>query len=243
MSRFTKLATCVTVLSLGVVAAPPAVRAEACESYSEAPSSSSPTTLTIIDTEVGTDAYQRLVAYGSGGHKALGVAIASSYDYFGKCQYAGIGIMDGSGGNGFRPNFTLAIWHDGIDVAKARDAIYSLVNASNSPAVTNGDCNISCDGSIGRQYDGTVITPETTTTTTTIPVIVGNVEVIAEPQLENVAQVDPPVLLVEVVNSIPEQKVEIIVMAGPPVPSVNSYVKKKIVTKKHIVKRKKVLTK
>ena len=243
MSRFTKLAICVTVLSLGVVAVPPVVRAEACESYSEAPSSSSPTTLTIIDTEVGTDAYQRLVAYGSGGHKALGVAIASYYDYFGKCQYAGIGIMDGSGGNGFRPNFTLAIWHDGIDISKARDAIYALINASSSPVVANGDCNISCDGSTGRQFDGTVITPETTTTTTTAPVVIENVEVIPEPQVESVARVDAPALLVEVVNSIPEQKVEIIVMAGSLAPSVNSYVKKKIVTKKHIVKRKKALTK
>lgn len=144
--------------------------AQECGEYTEAPSSSSPSTFTIIDTEVGTDAYQRLVTYSNGGHKALGMAIARSYNYLDKCQYVGIGIMDGSGGNGFRPNYTLAIWYEGIDVAVARSAIYSLIGASVAPVVTNGDCNISCDGTTGRQFDGTI--EETTTTTTTIqPVI------------------------------------------------------------------------
>jgi hypothetical protein len=146
--------------------------AQACGEYTEAPSSSSPLILTIIDTEVGTDAYQRLVTYSNGGHKALGMAIASSYNYLDKCQYIGIGIGDGSGGNGFRPNYTLAIWYEGVDLSVARSAIYSLIGASSNPVVTNGDCNISCDGTTGRQFDGTIATttttiPETTTTTTT----------------------------------------------------------------------------
>jgi len=149
--------------------------AQDCGEYTEAPSSLAPSMITIIDTEVGTDAYQRLVAYSNGGHKALGMAIAGFYNYLDKCQYVGIGIGDGSGGNGFRPNYTLAIWYEGIDLSVARSAIYSLIGASANPVVTNGDCNISCDGTTGRQFDGTIATsttttniPETTTTTTTI---------------------------------------------------------------------------
>jgi hypothetical protein len=239
MSRLTKLAICVTVLSLGVTAVPSAVLAEDCQSYSEAPSSSSATTLTIIDTEVGTEAYQRLVAYGSGGHKALGMAIAGSYDFFGKCQYAGIGIMDGSGGNGYRPNFTLAIWHDGIDLSKAREIIYSLIGAGSDPVVTSGDCNISCDGSNGRQFDGTVTPIEATTTTTTV---VEAVETVVDaPLTQEYAPIviEVPVPQAEVPVSISEQKLEVLVVAGSVTPLVNSYVNKKAVSKKPIVKRKK----
>lgn len=239
MSRFTKLTICITVLTIGVVATPSVALAQACQSYSEAPSSSSATTLTIIDTEVGTDAYQRLVSYGSGGHKALGMAIAGSYDYFGECQYAGIGIMDGSGGNGYRPNFTLAIWHDGIDLSKAREVIYSLIGASTAPIVTSGDCNISCDGSNGRQFDGTVITVETTTTTTTVVVAVETVVDTPLPQQETSIVVEEPAVQTEVPVSVPEQKLEVPVVAVSSAPFVNSYINPKAVSKKPVVKRKK----
>jgi hypothetical protein len=63
------------------------------------------------------------------------------------------------------------MWRNGVDVDIARAAIYELVGASANPVVTNGDCNISCDGTFGRQFDGTYVTtttsPTTTTTTTT----------------------------------------------------------------------------
>jgi len=249
MSRFTKLAICITVLTIGVVTAPSIALAQACQSYSEAPSSSSATTLTIIDTEVGTDAYQRLVSYGSGGHKALGMAIAGSYDYFGECQYAGIGIMDGSGGNGYRPNFTLAIWHDGIDLSKAREVIYSLIGASTAPIVTSGDCNISCDGSNGRQFDGTTTTIETTTTTTTVVVAVETVVHDPLPQQDAPIAVEEPLVQAEAPSSVPEQKLEVFVAVESTTPPVNGYVNNKAVSKKPIVKhkrlpvRKKIITK
>lgn len=239
MSRFNKLAIYITVLTIGVVAAPSVALAQDCQSYSEAPSSSSATTLTIIDTEVGTDAYQRLVSYGSGGHKALGMAIAGSYDYFGECQYAGIGIMDGSGGNGYRPNFTLAIWHDGIDLSKAREVIYSLIGASTAPIVTSGDCNISCDGSSGRQFDGTITAIETTTTTTTVVEAVETVVDAPLTQEEASIFIELPAPQAEVPVSISEQKLEVLVVAGSATPFVNSYVNNKAVSKKPIVKRKK----
>lgn len=163
-----KIIVSIPLLFLGVFFVAPKVSADGCSEYTEAPSSLSPEMLTIIDTEVGTDAYQRLATYSIGGHKAIGMAIAGSYNYLDKCQYVGIGIGDGSGGNGFRPNYTLAIWYEGIDLTVARSAIYSLIGASATPVVTNGDCNISCDGTTGRQFDGTIVN-ETTTTLTAIP--------------------------------------------------------------------------
>lgn len=138
-----------------------------CGDYTESPSSESPSFITILDTDIGTEAYLRLGAYSNGGHRTLGIAIASKFNYFDNCEYVGIGIGDGSGGNGYRPNFTLWMWRNGIDVDIARIAIYELVGASANPVVTNGDCNISCDGTFGRQFDGTYITTTTSSTTTT----------------------------------------------------------------------------
>ena len=162
------------------------VSATECSEFTEAPSSASPLSVTILDTDIGTEAYERLVTYSQGGHRQLGLTIAAKFNYFDDCEYVGIGIGDGSGGNGYRPNFTLWIWKDGVDLSIARAAIYELVNASPNPVVTNGDCNISCDGTFGRQFDGTfaeTTTTEvpqiTTTTSTTLPE-------------SNVAQVAPP---------------------------------------------------
>ena len=138
-----------------------------CGDYTESPSSESPSFITILDTDIGTEAYLRLVTYSNGGHSALGIAIASKFNYFNNCEYVGIGIGDGSGGNGYRPNFTLWMWRNGVDVDIARAAIYELVGASANPVVTNGDCNISCDGTFGRQFDGTYVTTTTSSTTTT----------------------------------------------------------------------------
>ncbi len=204
MGRLSKLLIAATVLSFGVISIPDVAHAEDCQSYSEAPSSSSPVTFTILDTDVGTDAYQRLLTYSKGGHKALGMAIASSYDYFGKCQYPGIGIMDGSGGNGFRPNYTLAIWSDWINLSEARSAIYSLIGAGSNPTVTNGDCNISCDGTTGRQFDGTIVNETTTTTSTTqvpnepitsAPAIEQQEEVVQDSPMEPVTVEAPQVVI------------------------------------------------
>lgn len=178
-----KIIISVLPLVFGIVSVASAASADSCGEYTEAPSSYSPEMLTIIDTEVGTDAYQRLVTYSNGGHKAIGMAIAGSYDYFGQCQFVGIGIMDGSGGNGYRPNYTLAIWHEGINLNTARSVVYALIGASAIPVVTNGDCNISCDGTTGRQFDGT-ITNESTATTTTIQQVASMPPIVSETTLE-----------------------------------------------------------
>jgi hypothetical protein len=144
-------------------------RADECLEPTQAPSSAVPTVFTIIDTEVGTTAYERLVTYSNGGHTALGTAIAQAHGWFGVCEYVGVGIGNGSGGNGYRPNFTLALWRSGIDVALARSAVYQLIGASTTPVVTNGDCAVSCDGTIdGVAPTTTTVTPTTTTTVAVI---------------------------------------------------------------------------
>ena len=242
MGRLSKLLIAATVLSFGVISIPDVTHAEDCQSYSEAPSSSSPVTFTILDTDVGTDAYQRLLTYSKGGHKALGMAIASSYDYFGKCQYLGIGIMDGSGGNGFRPNYTLAIWYEGVDVSKARGVIYALIGADSNPTVTNGDCNISCDGSNGRQFDGSTTTTEVTTTTTVAPEQVQDAVGSPEPQEEPPVQVATQEPYAEPLPPVQEQKVEVVEVAISSSPFVNGYVNKKVSAKSKTIKRKKALS-
>lgn len=158
------------VLSLAPVTE---AKASECAEPTLAPSSSEPTLLTIIDTEVGTEAFERLVTYSNGGHSALGKAIAQAHQWFAVCEYVGVGIGSGSGGNGYRPNFMLALWRDGIGIALARSAVYQLIRASSNPVVTNGDCAISCDGTIDGVAPTTTTTtlaPTTTTTTTTVAV-------------------------------------------------------------------------
>ena len=118
-------------------------KASECSEPREAPSSQQPTLITIIDTEIGTEAFERLVTYSNGGHRSLGIAIAQAHQWFGVCEYVGVGIGSGSGGNGYRPNFTLALWREGIDTELARSVVYQLVGASSNPVVTNGDCAIS----------------------------------------------------------------------------------------------------
>jgi hypothetical protein len=167
MKKIYQLVLSIAVFACSQIPAQSEVHAISCGEYSQSPSSQSPSSFTILDTDIGTEAYQRLLPYSSGGHQALGMAIAAKFNFFDNCEYIGIGIGDGSGGNGFRPNYTIWMWRDGVDVDIARAAIYELVGASVNPIVTNGDCNISCDGTFGRQFDGSFEPASTTTTTTT----------------------------------------------------------------------------
>lgn len=173
MKKISQFALSIAVLICAQVPAQSQVHAIDCAEFTQSVSSEIPSSFTILDTDIGTEAYQRLLPYSSGGHRALGMAIAAKFNYFDNCEYVGIGIGDGSGGNGYRPNYTIWMWRDGVDVTIARAAIYELVGASANPVVTNGDCNISCDGTFGRQFDGSISTTSTssttTSTTTTLP--------------------------------------------------------------------------
>ena len=166
-----KVVVALSVFTCSILTSQGPVHAISCGEYAQSPSSNSPSSITILDTDIGTEAYQRLLPFSSGGHKSLGMAIAAKFNYFNNCEYVGIGIGDGSGGNGYRPNYTLWMWRDGVDVNIARAAIYELVGASTDPIVTNGDCNISCDGTFGRQFDGSISTTSTSSTTTTTTTI------------------------------------------------------------------------
>lgn len=169
MKKVCRLILATVVLTCTPLPTQGLVHAISCAEYTQSLSSQSPSSFTILDTDIGTEAYQRLLPYSSGGHQALGMAIAAKFDFFDNCEYIGIGIGDGSGGNGYRPNYTIWMWRDGVDIDVARAAIYELVGASANPIVTNGDCNISCDGTFGRQFDGSFLTTAPTSTTTTLP--------------------------------------------------------------------------
>ena len=149
--------------------------ADVCVSPTEA-APSGPVRVYIIDTEVGTQAFERLEAYSNGGHSTLGRAVSQAQNWLGNCTYAGVGIGVGSGGNGFRPNITLWFYSNRLDATQARATVMSLIGAAAVPVVTNGDCAISCDGSFNRTNETTTTTiaPTTTTavtTTTTIPIV------------------------------------------------------------------------
>ena len=174
-------------------------RASECTEPTEAPSSQQPTVLTIIDTEIGTQAFERLVTYSNGGHSALGKAIAQAHQWFAVCEYVGVGIGSGSGGNGYRPNFMLVLWRDGIDIALARSAVYQLVGASSNPVTTNGDCAISCDGTIGGVAPTTTTTTlaPTTTTTTTIATTTTTTIAVSETVVESEPVADSEPVITE----------------------------------------------
>lgn len=185
-------------------------RASECTEPTEAPSSQQPTVLTIIDTEIGTQAFERLVTYSNGGHSALGKAIAQAHQWFAVCEYVGVGIGSGSGGNGYRPNFMLVLWRDGINIALARSAVYQLVGASSNPVTTNGDCAISCDGTIGGVAPTTTTTtttttlaPTTTTTTTPTTTVTTTTPTTTAPVSEPVADSEPVVDSEPVITEAP----------------------------------------
>jgi hypothetical protein len=223
--------------------------AQECGDYTQSSSSSSPSSFTILDTDIGTAAYQRLLPFSSGGHRALGMAIAAKFNYFDNCEYVGIGIGDGSGGNGYRPNYTISMWRDGVDVDIAQAAIYELVGASADPVVTNGDCNISCDGTTGRQFDGTIATtttttPETTTTTTTTlqPVVA---PVSSWEPVEEVAivPVEEPVIIETTTTTTVLVSVQVIKSVSTEVITVKETLKNKSKPKRAVVYRRKLVSK
>lgn len=222
-------------------------QATECETPTLAPSSETPTLVTIVDTEVGTPAFERLVEYASGGHRSLGIAIAQAHDWFGVCEYVGVGIGHGSGGNGFRPNFTLALWREGVDISLVRSAVYALIDASDNPVVTNGDCAISCDGTI----DGVLPTTTTeapTTTTTEAPAPVSESAPADEPApvSEPVVSEPAPTPTTTTTTTVPAvesagvsvSSAPTIAVATKPVVTTNRTVTKKPTPKKPVVKKK-----
>lgn len=161
-----------------------------------------PVLVQIYDTEVGTEAFERLVQYGNGGHSTLGQALADA----GVTDVApGIGLGIGSGGNGYRPSVTLAIWtNETFDPEAARQAIKNLINTPSDPVTTNGDCAIACDGT----YESDSSTTTTVVDSTTVPESTTTTTPSAQPVVESDSSSQPttePVVESNDQSSTPEQ--------------------------------------
>jgi hypothetical protein len=224
-------------------------KASECTEPTEAPSSQQSTVLTIIDTEIGTEAFERLVTYSVGGHRSLGIAIAQAHQWFAVCEYVGVGIGHGSGGNGFRPNIMLVLWRDGIDSALARSVVYQLIGASSNPVVTNGDCSVGCTEAVNGVAPTTTTTLAPKTATTTVPVS-ETAEAVTDSEPVTVVESEPviteapttttttTVLVVESARAItvtvlpmPHKSVTVGKRTAPKKPVTNKSPKKRTVTK------------
>lgn len=137
---------CVTAVSVASVllALMPAGNADA---LTEPPMSSQPVVITVTDLDLGAEAFDRLVEFGNGGHSQLGAIVAEAHGYFGGNETVGVGLGIGSGGLGYRPNVTIALWRTDIDPAAALAAIKAAIGVPANPTTNKGDCFSSCDGS------------------------------------------------------------------------------------------------
>jgi hypothetical protein len=100
----------------------------------------------------------------------------------------GIGFSIGSGGNGYRPSIIIAVWTDQpFSVSTGLATIKSHFNVSSNPVTTNGDCAISCDGTVQ---------PEESSSS----------QIVVESQPEPVQQTDQNVVEQPVLIQQPEQQ-------------------------------------
>lgn len=137
---------CVTVVSVASVLLA-LVPAGSADALTEPPMSSEPVLITVTDIDLGAEAFDRLVEFGNGGHSQLGAIVAEAHGYFGGNETVGVGLGIGSGGLGYRPNVTIALWRTDIDPAAALAAIKAAIGVPANPTTNKGDCFSSCDGS------------------------------------------------------------------------------------------------
>jgi hypothetical protein len=105
-----------------------------------------PILIEIKDTDIGTAAYEQLISHGNGGHAAIGAILGNAQSM---SSNPGIGFSIGSGGNGYRPSIIIAVWTDqSFSASTGLATIKSHFNVSSNPVTTNGDCAISCDGTV-----------------------------------------------------------------------------------------------
>jgi len=178
----------------------------------EPPMSEQPMLITLTDEDIGADAFDRLVEYGNGGHADLGAIVAEAHGYFGGGETVGVGLGIGSGGLGYRPNVTIALWRSDIDLATALQAIRTALGVPESPTTDKGDCVIACDG--------TYQTPQATAEVATEPP--------AEPAPPPVAPLEQPESALQATGAI---------TGAPQREATNRTTKKKRVVKKRVVKK------
>lgn len=188
MSKKIKLSLFATALLVGSLSFPAVSFADNQE----------PILIEIRDTDIGTAAFEQLIAHGDGGHAAIGAILGNAQNME---SNPGIGFSIGSGGNGYRPSIIIAVWTDQpFSISTGLATIKSHFNVPVIPVTTNGDCAIACDGTIQ---------PEESSSSQTIvesqpePTIVQSQP---EPVVEPVQQTDQNVLEQPVLIQQPAQQ-------------------------------------
>ena len=174
-----------------------------------------PILIEIKDTDIGTEAFEKLISHGNGGHAAIGAILGNAQNME---SNPGVGFSIGSGGNGYRPSIIIAVWtNQQFNASTGLDTIKSHFNVPSNPVTTNGDCAIACDGTTQVEEVVTTtttiaptttiaVTPIITTTTiaptTTLPEVVAPTQVSQSPQTTHPPQPQPQEVLV-VANTQP----------------------------------------
>jgi hypothetical protein len=191
-----------------------------------------PILIQIYDTDIGTDAFEQLVTYGNGGHAALGAILGHAQNMQ---QNPGIGLGIGSGGLGYRPSVTIAVWTDAVfDKSVGLATIKNYFNVSSNPVTTNGDCAIACDGTVQQPEPVQQIVE----TVVQQPVLIQQ----PEPQEQapaplstpdNTPQYIEPTVSLEPFSSY----------TAPAVLTLQSSISNKVVFNKKVINKKKIITK
>jgi hypothetical protein len=205
-----------------------------------------PILIQIYDTDIGTEAFEQLVSHGNGGHAALGAILGNAQNMQ---KNPGIGLGIGSGGLGYRPSVTIAVWTDQpFSVSSGLDAIKSHFNVPSSPVTTNGDCVIACDGTVQepepvQQIVKTIVqepelAQQITETVVQQPVLTQQPEPQQETQQpvlvpNNTPQYIEPTVSLELFSSY----------TAPAVLTLQSSISNKVVSDKKVINKKKIITK
>jgi hypothetical protein len=222
MKNKIKLSLVTSLLILGSLSFPTALLANNQE----------PILIQIYDTDIGTEAFEQLVNYGNGGHAALGAILGDAQNMQ---QNPGIGLGIGSGGLGYRPSVTIAVWTDAVfDKSLGLATIKSYFNVPSSPVTTNGDCAIACDGTVQQPEPVQQIVE----TVVQQPVLIQQPEPqeqASAPQilLDNTPQHIEPTVSLEPLSSY----------VAPVVLTLQSSISNKVVSDKKVINKKKIITK
>lgn len=141
-SKATMLRVLVSIVLIGgVLQERSEVHATSCDTSTavRAASSLQPTSLSITGRQISRSSMNTLwnltTSEDSLKFQTLGHAIGSAHGWMGNCTYPGLGIGNGSGFDADSKNVTLWLWQDGIDVDRAREAVYNLIGESEADAI------------------------------------------------------------------------------------------------------------
>ena len=222
MKNKIKLSLVTSLLILGSLSFPTALLANNQE----------PILIQIYDTDIGTEAFEQLVNYGNGGHAALGAILGDAQNMQ---QNPGIGLGIGSGGLGYRPSVTIAVWTDAVfDKSLGLATIKSYFNVPSSPVTTNGDCAIACDGTVQQPEPVQQI----------VEIVVQQPVLIQQPEPQE--QASAPQILLDNTPQHIEPTVSLEPLSSyttPAVLTLQSSISNKVVFNKKVINKKKIIIK